>query len=70
MIGMKHELGACGFQSQERPLSPGHGDSPDKGDCFQECNNHEIAWLVISINTEFEGQQAYKESLGSWSLLL
>ena len=70
MTGMKHELGACGFQSQDKPLSPGHRDSPGKGDCFEECNNYGIAWLVISINTEFEGQQAYKESLGSWSLLL
>lgn len=54
---MKHELDACGFQGQDRPLSPGHRDSPGKGDCFQECNNCGIAWLVISINTEFEGEQ-------------
>lgn len=29
-----------------------------------------LGWSYKSINTEFEEQQEYKESLGSWSLLL
>lgn len=76
MTGKKHELGACGFHGQDWPLSPGHRDSLGKGDCFQEIikliiiSMELLGWSYKSINTEFEEQQEYKESLGSWSLLL
>ena len=64
-------LGHVDFKARIDPYLRGIVTPLAKGIVSRKlCNNYGIAWLVISIKTEFEGQQEYKESFGRWSLLL